>query len=139
MQLTITSVDYAPSELEEQVPIVVDLIREIPGPDRPDYWLGRVQKPIRWLRNNLEVEVTHVVVAARWMGTQIAPGAKDLPVGIAYVIDESLLADSELNLSKCNYIAIGFSHETGGGNKPEPAKHILSGLIGRGFGLGRNE
>jgi hypothetical protein len=136
MQLTITGVDYAPVELEEQVPIIVDLIRELPGTDRPDYWLGQVQKPIRWLKDNHEIFISHVIVAARWVGTQIAPGAKDLPVGIAYVTDQTLLSDSKLDFSKCSYVAIGFSHETGGGNSPKPTKNILSGLIGRGFGLG---
>jgi hypothetical protein len=136
MQLTITGVDYAPVELEEQVPIIVDLIRELPGTDRPDYWLGQVQKPIRWLKDNHEIFISHVIVAARWVGTQISPGAKDLPVGIAYVTDQTLLSDSKLDFSKCSYVAIGFSHETGGGNSPKPTKNILSGLIGRGFGLG---
>jgi hypothetical protein len=139
VQLTITGVDYAPSELEEQVPIVVDLIRELPGPDRPDYWLGEVRKPIRWLKDNHEIAVTHVIVGARWVGTQIAPGVKDLPVGIAYVTDQTLLGDSTLDFAKCSYVAIGFSHETGGGDKPNPTKDIQGGLIGRFFGLGTNK
>jgi hypothetical protein len=136
VQLTITGVDYAPAELEEQVPIVIDLIREIPGPDRPDYWLGQVQKPVRWLKDNHEIAVTHVIVAARWVGTQIAPGVKDLPVGIAYVTDQTLLSDSNLDFAKCSYVAIGFSHETGGGNRFKPTDQIQGGRIGRFFGLG---
>jgi hypothetical protein len=136
VQLTITGVDYAPAELEEQVPIVVDLIREIPGPDRPDYWLGQVQTPIRWLNDNHEIAVTHVILGARWVGTQIAPGVKDLPVGIAYVTDQTLLSDLKLDFAKCSYVAVGFSHETGGGNKPSPTNQVQGGLIGRFFGLG---
>jgi len=42
MQLTVTSVDYAPDELYGQVPFVVNLLRQMPGSDRPDYWLGSV-------------------------------------------------------------------------------------------------
>lgn len=123
MQLVITGVDYAPSELEDQVPIIVDLIREIPGPDRPDYWLGRVQQPIRWSKDGQEISVTHVVLAARWVGTSIGPGARNLPVGIAYVTDPTLLEDSELDFSKCVYVAIGSSHEANASPDPEPARH----------------
>ena len=36
MELHVTSVDYAPEELHDQVPLVFELLREIPGSDRPD-------------------------------------------------------------------------------------------------------
>ncbi|MGE0358850.1 MAG: hypothetical protein AB7P08_18245 [Burkholderiales bacterium] len=137
MQLTITSVDYAPGDLYDQVPLVVDLIREIPGDDRPDYWLGSLRAPIRWLVDNHIREVTHLVLAARWQGTAIATGAENLPVGIAYVTDQSVLNDAHLSLGKCAYVAIGISTETGGGAQPTPLKNILSGTIARGFGTGK--
>lgn len=134
MQLTITSVDYAPEDLYEQVPLVVDMIREIPGDDRPDYWLGSLRTPIRWLVDNHIREVTHLVLAARWQGTAIAVGAENLPVGIAYVTDQSVLDDKQLDLAKCVYVAIGISTETRGGAKPKPLKDILAGTITRAFG-----
>ena len=138
MRLTITSVDYAPEDLDEQVPLVVDLIREIRGDDRPDYWLGVVRPPVRWLVDDHVREVTHLVVAARWQGTAIAPGAKHLPVGIAYVLDQSLLDDTRLDLAKCKYVAIGIATETGAGNAPEPLTEILGGNIAPGFGMGES-
>ena len=136
MELQVTSVDYAPEELYDQVPLVLELLREVPGSDRPDYWIGKCKKSIRWIDNNLEKEITHVVVAARWEGTRIEPHAKDLPVGISYVIDESVLTDETLDFKKCSYVAIGVSHETAGG--PPPKKHdgILAGTIGKFFGKG---
>ena len=94
MQLTITSVDYAPEELDEQIPIVVNLQRQISGNDRPDYWLGEVKSPIRWMNENHELRITHLVLTARWVGTSIEPGVKELPAGIAYVIDETSLENS---------------------------------------------
>ena len=140
MQLTITSVDYAPEELDEQIPIVVNLQRQISGNDRPDYWLGEVKSPIRWMNENHELRITHLVLTARWAGTSIEPGVKDLPVGIAYVTDETLLEDEKLDLKKCIYIAIGVLSESGGG---EPAKKNgtpLSGTIGRFLAWGtKNE
>ena len=136
MELTITSVDYAPEELHEQVPIVVRLLKELPGDDRPDYWLGELLTPIRWRVENKEREVTHVILAARWVGTRIEPGVKDLPVGIAYVTDSSLLKDTRLNFQKCAYTAIGFSYESSGGTAPSKTESILAGTIGRLFGVG---
>jgi len=139
MELTITGVDYAPPELEGQTPIVVFLLREIPGDDRPDYWLGEVKVPIRWIHENHQLTIRHLVLAARWEGTRIEPNAKDLPVGIAYVTDESLLKDERLNLDKCHYVAIGISHETGGGEAIVKNENVLAGTIGRSFGMGNKE
>jgi hypothetical protein len=111
LQITISGVDYAPGDLYGQTPIIVDFVREIPGDDRPDYWLGVSRSPIRWLLDNHERLVTHVILAARWEGTRIEPGIKDLPVGIAYVTDQSLLDDERLTLSKCSFVAIGIAHD----------------------------
>jgi hypothetical protein len=111
MKLCISSVDYAPEDLYDQVPITIDLIREIPGDDRPDYWIGKATTDIKWLKENHEHKISFLILAARWEGTRIGPGAKDLPLGIAYVTDESLLQDNHLDFSKCEYVAIGISHE----------------------------
>jgi hypothetical protein len=139
MQLTISSVDYAPEALYEQTPIVVDLVRQIPGDDRPDYWLGEVQRPIRYIKDNHERSITHLILAARWAGTQISPGAEQLPVGIAFVTDSSLLEDTKLDFKKCDYVAIGISSETSGGKSMRPLTSTLAGRIGRAFGLGKTE
>ena len=82
MKIRITSVDHAPDELYEQTPFTALLLRELPGPDRPDYWLAVLPKPLRWLPHGVERKVTHVVLAARWMGTQIGRGTWGLPVKI---------------------------------------------------------
>ena len=136
MELTITGVDYAPEELHEQTPLVVKLLRVIPGDDRPDYWLGELKTPVRWIDQNHEKQITHVILAARWEGTRIEPNVKDLPVGIAYVTDMSLLNDQRLDFKKCVYVAIGFSQETGGGQPVRENTNILAGTIGRLFGKG---
>jgi hypothetical protein len=137
MQLTISSVDYAPEELYDQVPIVAELIRELPGDDRPDYWLAKSQRPIKWIKDNVENTIIYIILAARWAGTQISPGVDNLPVGIAYVIDETLLQDPRLDFKKCVYVAIGISSETSGGNNPPPLTSVLAGRIGRAFGVGK--
>ncbi len=107
MRLTITAVDYAPLELYDQIPLTVELLRELPGPDRPDYWLGMLETPIHWLEGKKERKVRHLLLAARWQGTRIESGVTDLPVGIAYVTDESVLGDKEVAFEKCEYTAIG--------------------------------
>ena len=136
MKLNITSVDHAPSELHDQVPFAVKLLRQIPGPDRPDYWLGQVEGSLRWMDANLEREVTHVIVAARWVGTQIEPHVEHLPIGIAYVTEATQIQDASVSFEKCRYVAIGLASEIEGGTKPKPLSHILAGTIGRAFGMG---
>ena len=46
------------------------------------------------MNENRELRITHLVLTARWVGTSIEPGVKELPVGIAYVTDETLLENS---------------------------------------------
>lgn len=111
MRVKISSVDYAPDELYAQTPFEAVLIREIPGTDRPDYWLAVLATPLRWLRNGVETSVTHLVLAARWQGTRIGRGMSRMPVGIAYVVDESLLNDARLDFGKCEYVAIGVADD----------------------------
>jgi hypothetical protein len=111
MRIKITTVDYAPDELYEQTPFEVVLIRELPGPDRPDYWLAALPKPLRWLRGGVETTVTHVVLAARWQGTRIGRGMWSLPVKILNVVDDSALDDGVLDHRKCEYVAIGAADE----------------------------
>ncbi len=135
MKLTITSVDYAPAELHEQMPLEIDLLRMLPGPDRPDYWLGKASKPVRWLDRNIERQVTHLVVAARWAGTRIGSDFKDLPVGIAYVTDASMLGDDATDFRKSKYIAIG--QASVGDFVPPPRETVISGTNLPAFGLGQ--
>lgn|SRR5690349_832752 len=111
MRFRITSVDYAPDELYPQTPFEGELVRQIAGNDRSDYWLASLAKPLKWTKEGREVDVNHIVIAARWQGTQIGPGMKALPVGIAYVTDASLMVDTALNLTKCAYVAIGVADE----------------------------
>lgn len=140
LQLIITSVDYAPEDLHEQTPLKVNLRRKMPGDDRPDYWLGEVQTPIRWRSDVGERTITHIILAARWEGTRIARGARDLPVGIAYVVDQSLLDEPRLDFAKCSYVAIGIAHD-GSSRRvfTRRRSRMLSGTIGRFFGTGNQE
>jgi len=71
MRLVISYIDHAPDDLLAQAPIAVGLIMEMPGADRPDYWLGRLKKPFQWKHDGQEDEILHVVIAARWVGTRI--------------------------------------------------------------------
>lgn len=107
MLARLTSVDQAPDELYEQLPVEADLLRKLHGPDRPDYWLAKPRKPLRWLQNGSESQVTHLVLAARWVGGEIKVGVVDAPINIAYVVDATLLQDQRLDFGKCAYVAIG--------------------------------
>jgi hypothetical protein len=114
MRIKIRTVDHAPDELYEQTPFEAVLIRELPGPDRPDYWLAALPKPLRWLRGGVETTVKHVVLAARWQGTRIGKGMWCLPVKIIYVVDDSTLDDAVLDYGKCEYVAIGAADDATG-------------------------
>jgi hypothetical protein len=115
MELTITSVDHAPEALHNQIPVVVRLIREIPGDDRHDYWLSEMKTSVISNHGNHERQITPPVLAARWEGICIEPHVRDLPIGIAWVTDSSLLNSAKLDLERCSCVAIGIARVTGGG------------------------
>jgi hypothetical protein len=103
--------DYAPEELEEQAPFEAVLMRQLPGPDRPDYWIAKLAKPIRWLKGDDKASVNYLILTARWEGTRIGRGMVEMPINIAYVVDETVLSDTVLAFEKCEYVAIGSGDE----------------------------
>jgi hypothetical protein len=112
MELTITGLrsDQAPPELNEQVPFKIKLLRRLPGQGRPDYWLGALLTPLFWLKGDHRIQIEYVVVCARYQGTQIEQSVQHLPIGIAYVTDQSqVTADTRIRsiFAKCQYVAIG--------------------------------
>ncbi len=107
MRIRISNIDYAPKDLYSQTPFEAHIIRRIPGPDRPDYWIAELINPLQWEQNGKEKEISHLVLAARFVGDQMIRGIKDRPVGIAYVTDQSLLKDEKLAFQKSEYVAIG--------------------------------
>ena len=117
MQVSIDEIE-GPQELTERSPVVADLLREMPGKDRPDYWLARLATP---LPAPPGPDVTHIILATRWAGTAIEPGMADVLVGIAYVTDASLLNDRELTFSKSRYVAIGTATDTSAGTPRTPS------------------
>jgi hypothetical protein len=101
------SVYSAPEDLYGQVPFTAKLLRKVAGPDKPDYWLAELEKPLSWVDAGAPRQITHIVVAARYEGQTIAEDFTRLIVGLAYVTDASVLNDADLTFAKCRYVAIG--------------------------------
>ena len=112
MNVKVTSVDTAPEELYEQAPFTARILRQIPGPDRPDYLLAELIQPLTWCRDSVQVPVSHLVLCARWVGGVVEPGATHIPINIAYVVDPSVLNDAKLDFAKCFYSAVGIADVT---------------------------
>ena len=108
----------------------------MPGPDRSDYWLGELLVPFEYtVETDLHV-AKHLILAARWQGTQIEPNVEHLPINIAAVTDDRQLTETMLDFGKSKFVAIGLANEVEGGHALEPLTNILSGSIGRFFGRG---
>ena len=106
-RLRMTGVDYAPEDLYGQVPFTAKLLRQVTGPDSPDYWLAELEKPLSWVDAGAPRQITHIVVASRYEGQTITENFTRLVVGLAYVTDTSVLDDASLTFAKCRYVAIG--------------------------------
>lgn len=94
--------DYAPKDMEGQLPITCSLLRMIPGKDRPDYWLAKCENPIKYEKTI----INHLILAPRFVGAEIKKGMGSIVLGVAYVTDETLIQDTTLNFDKCKYVAI---------------------------------
>lgn len=112
MNFEVITVDYAPEDMYAQVPFRMKLLREVAGPDRPDYWLAKLEKPILWAAEGANLSIFHIVVSARYVGVRIVPDTRSVTVGIAYVVDETLVSDELLDFRKCRYVAIGEARRT---------------------------
>ncbi|MFI6431403.1 hypothetical protein [Rhodococcus oryzae] len=117
--------DSGPAELAAQLPVRAELVRVLPGPDRPDYCLALLEKRLvfkpgpdfdvsrvgsEFLRTDTDgspaVLVYAVVFCARFQGTQVAPDMKDLWVNLAYVIDNSQMRDGAVDFAKLENVAV---------------------------------
>lgn len=110
MVLSVLYVDYAPAELKDQLPLRLTLLRKMPGNDRDDYWLAQVDPPIRWAEKESQ-PIHHVIVAPRFVGEALKSGVGRITLGLAYVVDETLLDDAVMDFQKCFYAAICLAQE----------------------------
>ncbi|MEW1955522.1 hypothetical protein [Terrabacter sp. NPDC080008] len=135
--VSVTRFEVAPPELEWQLPLNGELYRLMPGSDRPDYSLFVLERPLHFYpaadfdlgrveaqqrvqdrKGRTMVRVHAMLLCARFVGQQLHPGMKDLAVNLAYVIDNSLARDPEVDFSKIQFAAIGFLSE-GHTTRPE--------------------
>jgi len=136
MDLNLRSVAFKTGDKSDQIPLRVTLLRQIPGPDRPDYWLGALQKPFQWISGSEPgaYEIEYLVLATQWQETSVRAGVTRLPVGIAYVVDPTLLEDRELDLDKIRYVADGVADDPDAPAPPESWPSKVAGAIAGMFG-----
>jgi hypothetical protein len=107
VRFRVTEVDSAPADLELQVPFSFDLVRELPGRDRPDYWLASLPQPLAWKDGSEKRTIHALVIASRFAGERLTVDTKRVTIAIAYVVDETLLNDASFDFAKAKYVAIG--------------------------------
>lgn len=108
-KVEITEITKGPKELTLQLPISAEALKELPGKDRPDYVLAKLNSPIFWVdeKKKINQEIKFVVLCAKFKGQSLKSGVKNITVAIAYVIDNSIEKDVLLDFKKCKYIAVG--------------------------------
>lgn len=136
-RVTVTRFDVAPAELEWQLPIHGELWRLMPGSDRPDYSLMVLERPLHvYPMQGLDpervapdlrtedrkgrplVRVDALVLCARFVGQQLHQGMVDLAVNLAYVVDNSLSGDQQVDFGKIAFAGVGFLTEGRVGDAP---------------------
>ena len=105
--LELVSAEYSPEDLVAQLPVRIQVLKQLPGKDTPNYYLAACQKPIIWQGQAIH----YVVVGARFQGVSIKPGVGEIALNVAYVIDESIVRDKAMDLLKCRYVAVCVANE----------------------------
>lgn len=105
MKLTVTAVDE-PHEIESRLPLTIDLIRQMPGSDRPDYWLGKPAAPIIWSHLGQRRQIDYVVLASRHEGRKIESGARGILAALCYVTDPEMADAAAVDFKLTPYVAI---------------------------------
>ncbi|HKX69103.1 MAG TPA: hypothetical protein VJN29_17955, partial [Intrasporangium sp.] len=133
--------DLAAEELTWQLPVNGELYRLLPGPDRPDYSLMVLRRPLHFYPGHdgfdLErvdpaqripdrkgrpmVRVHALVVCARFVGQQLQPGMAEVPVHVAHVIDNSLARDERIDFAKIELAGAGLLSEGHAERRPASA------------------
>jgi hypothetical protein len=139
----VTALDGAPDEIAAQAPLDGELLRAIPGADRPDYCLVILDRALRVhpgadldvgrVAEQLDsdgrplVEVRAVVVVARFAGERITPGVRGLAVDLALVLDDTTLRDEVLDFAKVLPVGVAtFDHRAAPASEPAPPPPALS-------------
>lgn len=113
-KIEINEIEKGPKELELQLPISAEAIKELPGKDRPDYILAKLETSLLWVnkKNGTNKEIDFVVLCAKYKGQSINSSMKDMTVAVAYVVDNSIEKDIKLNFKKCKYVAVAKASST---------------------------
>jgi len=113
-KIEINAIEKGPKELELQLPISAEAIKELPGKDRPDYVLAKLELPILWVNKEkgISKEIDFVVLCAKFKGQSVSSSMKNMTVAVAYVIDNSIQEDVTLNFKKCKYVAVATASGT---------------------------
>jgi hypothetical protein len=118
--VTITDLDGVPSDLAELAPLDGELLRVIPGADRPDYCLVVLDQPRHVHVGANPVWIRAVVVVARLAGEQVTPGARNLAVDLALVLDDTTLGDDALDFAKVLPVGTATFHRRAAPPSPPP-------------------
>lgn len=138
-RLRIDAIDVGPADLGPQLPAEARLLRQAPGPDRPDYFFAVLDEAIAYrttldalreqnvdpdaadpqlIRINddgsVDLRIFGIVFAARIAGEAPHAGMERFPVTLAYVIDNTAFRDEVVVFSKLVYAAVAFITDVDG-------------------------
>lgn len=112
-KIEITEVEKGPKELRLQLPVKAEAFKQLPGKDRSDYFLTRLDKPILWIEKEFKKEVELVVICAKFKGQSVSNDMNNITIAVAYVVDDTIENDAVLSFKKCKYVAVAKASASG--------------------------
>ena len=105
LYFSINDIDTGPIELRDRLPVAGMIFEKLNHEDGSEYYLATLKEPFQRQGR----QITYIIVGARNLGEHISPKMKDFPVNIAYVIDDSLINQKNMDFNKGEFAAIGFA------------------------------
>lgn len=102
LRVRVESLDVGDGELESQLPLDCTWVRRLPGDDRDDYDLFRLDVPVTWRGRTVRT----VVIAPRNVGARLGAGMRSFPVGLALVVDDAIETAARLDFAHARYVAV---------------------------------
>jgi hypothetical protein len=107
-KIEISEIEKGPKELELQLPIQAKALKLLPGKDRSDYVLVKLEHSVMWIdaAKDERNEIEYLVLCSKFKGQSVDSSMKEMTVALAFVLDNSIIKDKKLDLKKCKYAAV---------------------------------
>ena len=108
LYFSITDIDTGSVKLRENIHTEGMIFNKLNHDDGSEYYFATLKKPLQ----SEGRQIIYIIIGARDLREHIGPKMKNFPINIAYVIDDSLIDQKNMDFNKGEFVAVGFATDT---------------------------